>query len=306
MMKAKNRIARGFSLVELMFVVAVLALLATLAVNRCLSLATRAKVQAAAADLQTIRTAFTASDHGYLRDLEGIPGFSPAYLRVGNLLVSTNVFGCKITGPNAYGTTTRAIRLDEGAEATCLAEGRARPEAFTGWDEARQRGWRGPYLAAATHDFPAQDAVRFAGDASFAARGFFPSLAHLRLPAEFKDATRASVYGFVGEPTLFDPWGNPYVVQVPPPQAFAGVTNITDTARFTYARVVSAGPDGVLATPCYGANTTNFWGATGWDERRQRLSRQAGLIDGTDRTARGDDLVLFFSRSDVDEGETAR
>ena len=145
--------------------------------------------------------------------------------------------------------------------------------------------------------------MRFSGDATFAERGFFPSLSHLRLPAEFKDTSRASVYGFTGEPAMLDPWGNPYVVQIPPPQAFNDVTNVMDSARFAYARVVSAGPDGRLDTPCFGANTTNFWGATGWSERRRRLSRQAGLIDGDDRSARGDDLVLFFSRNDIDEGE---
>jgi hypothetical protein len=33
------------------------------------------------------------------------------------------------------------------------------------------------------------------------------------------------------------------------------------------------------------------------------MSRQAGLIDGTNTTARGDDLVLFLMRTDFDEGE---
>lgn len=300
-----SRDSAGFTLVEMMLVVAVLAILATLAVSRCLRLAESAKTTAAETEMRTLRDAFVDPERGYLRDLAGLPGFSPACIRVGNLLVSTNVFGTKVSGPNAYGTETRAIRLDVGTEAQCLAEGRARPEAFTGWDANRRRGWRGPYLAVPVSAFPAPDAVRFPGDASFAARGFFPSLEHLRLPVEFKDPKRASVYGFIGEPTLLDPWGNPYVLQIPPPQAFPGVTNVSESARFAYARVVSAGPDGVLSTPCFGANTTNFWGATGWSERRRRLSRQAGLVDGSDRSARGDDLVLFFSRNDVDEGESA-
>ena len=33
------------------------------------------------------------------------------------------------------------------------------------------------------------------------------------------------------------------------------------------------------------------------------MSRQAGLVDGDDFSARGDDLVLFISRNDIDEGE---
>ena len=293
--------SRGFTLVEMTIVVAIIAVIATLAVTRCARAVKAARITAAQANMQAIRDAFIGGDPGYVRDLSGIPGFSPAYLRVANIFMPTNVFGCKVTGGGS--AATRAVRLDEGDEARCLAEGRALPQAFTAWDEVRSRGWRGPYLNAQTAAFPAKDAVRFSGDATFAERGFFPSLSHLRLPAEFKDTSRASVYGFTGEPAMLDPWGNPYVVQIPPPQAFNDVTNVMDSARFAYARVVSAGPDGRLDTPCFGANTTNFWGATGWSERRRRLSRQAGLIDGDDRSARGDDLVLFFSRNDIDEGE---
>jgi hypothetical protein len=43
---------------------------------------------------------------------------------------------------------------------------------------------------------------------------------------------------------------------------------------------------------------------TNWrNEESRRLSRQAGLIDGNNRAHRGDDLVLFLLRNDVDEGE---
>ncbi len=74
------------------------------------------------------------------------------------------------------------------------------------------------------------------------------------------------------------------------------------TFRFGYARVVSAGPDGVLSTPCFQVNHTNEF-TTSWNARTRRLARQAGLIDGDDRSARGDDLVLFLSRNDTDEGD---
>lgn len=304
MRKGFSSRAHGFTLIELSVVVLLLAVLAVVAVGRYARVAEMAKIAAAEADLKTIRSAFLDPASGYLHDLSGIPGFSHAYLRVGNLFVATNVFGMAVVTGSAYGTQTRSVRVDEGTEATCLAEGRACPQTFTSWDESRGRGWRGPYVTAHTDFFPARDNRRFAGDLTFEERGFFPKLTHLRLPHAFKDETKASIYGFVGEPTLFDPWGNPYVVQIPPPQAFSDVTNVTDLACFAYARVVSAGPDGVLSTPCFGANTTNFWGATGWSERRRRLSRQAGLIDATNRVDRGDDIVLFFSRTDMDEGET--
>lgn len=301
-MAAHSRRVRGFTLVELSIVVLLLAVLAAVAVGRYVRVAEAARIAVAEADLKTIRAAFLDPSSGYLRDLSGIPGFSHAFLRVGNLFVATNVFGTAVFGGGTFGTQTRDVRVDEGAEEDCRRDGRAEPRAFTAWDETRGRGWRGPYIAAHTGFFPAPEDRRFRDDMTFAERGFFPSLAHLRIPRAFRDATKASVYGFVGEPTLVDPWGNPYVVQIPPPQAFSDVTNVSDLVRFSFARVVSAGPDGVLSTPCFGANTTNFWGATGWSEVRRRLSRQAGLVDEANRSARGDDIVLFFSRTDVDEG----
>ena len=288
----------AFTLVELVFVVAILAIVATVAVGRYARLAESTRVTVAEAELTALREAFLADEGGYLHDLEGIPGFSVGYLRVANLFMPTNVFGCRAVDGGVQG-----IRLDDNADAArCRAEGRALPAAFTSWDDQRGRGWRGPYVRRETGVFPARNAVRFAGDATFEQRQFFPNLAHLLVPAVFQDSQVASIYGFVGEPACFDPWGNPYVIQIPPPQAFAGVTNVSARARFKYARLVSAGPDGILQTPCFGANTTNFWGATGWNARRRCLSRQAGLIDGTDRSARGDDLVLFFARADIDEG----
>lgn len=289
----------GFTLVEMVLVVGILAMLSLFAVKRLSGLTESARATVADRDLHALRDAFVSEENGYLRDLGGIPGFSPAYARVGSLFVATNVWG---TVPAAG--VPRALRLDDDApEATCAAEHRARPSAFTSWDAARGRGWRGPYLSAGSRGFfPAQDGRRFADDATFAERRFFPKLDHLLLPAAFKDAAKASAYGFVGEPALFDPWGNPYVLQVPPPQAFPGVTNIADEVRFRYARLVSAGPDGVLDTPCYLPNATNEQ-ATTWTVRGRRLARQAGRIDGTDVSARGDDLVLFLVRGDTDEGE---
>mgnify|MGYP003327281348 CR=1 FL=1 len=179
MMKVvRSRFLAGFTLIEVLLVVSILAVLATLVVNRYARVAETAKVTVAEADLQAIRTAFLAPEHGYVRDLTGLAGFSPVYLRVGNLFVATNVFGNKVVGPRVADLRTRGLRLDEGTEAQCQAEGRARPELFTSWDETRNRGWHGPYLASATGVFPAPEAVRFANDATFAARGFFPALTH--------------------------------------------------------------------------------------------------------------------------------
>jgi len=283
-----------------MIVVAVIAVMAAMAVSRMAKTVLSARVTAAQSDLKTICEAFMDPSTGYLRDMRGIPGFSPAHIRLASLLTATNVYGYAEYGGEWRG----GFRLDDfwHKESGC-----ARPETFTRWNPESERGWHGPYVRHTAAPFPAADGRRFDGDETFAARGFFPDLSGLRLPKDFLDGTAGcSIYGFPGEPAMLDPWDNPYVLQVPPPQAFpdrAGSnTNLPDEVRFRYARLVSAGPDGRLSTPCFSANSTNWW-ATSWNERERRLCRQAGLIDGDDRSARGDDIVLFLTRNDLDEGE---
>lgn len=289
----------GFTLLELVVVVAIVALVALLAVPRVSRLAARARITAAEADLQALREAFLSPEGGYLGDMRGIPGFSTGALRIANLLMATNLYGTAVT---AHGL--ESVRVDgawrDGAQV-------APPEAFVAWDAARDRGWRGPYLRHWTGTYPARADKRFADDTTAAARGFYPELRHLRLSDDFTrtGAGDVSVYGFAGEPAVLDPWGNPYVLQIPPPQAFFAVSNVSDEVRFGYARVVSAGPDGRLDTPCFAVNETNNVYATSWNRRTRRLARQAGRIDGDNIFARGDDLVLFLLRADVDEGEGA-
>ena len=43
--------------------------------------------------------------------------------------------------------------------------------------------------------------------------------------------------------------------------------------------------------------------ASAWNPWRRRMSRQAGLDTGGDRSLRGDDLVYFLFRADIDEGD---
>ena len=272
----------GFTLIELGIAITVLALLAAIVAQRYGSIRNEARLTAAACDMRAIRDAFVGSEAapGYLDDMGGIPGFAPGYLRVANLLVATNLF---VLGG-------RRADIDGGGA------GHAPARAFTAWSEAGRRGWRGPYVrldsGRGCTAFPHPGDRRGADDSSFADRGFFPSVPNLSLPADYRDGY---VYGFPGEPALIDPWGNPYVLQVPPPQAFAtgggALAGVDDVERFRYARLVSAGPDGILSTPCFFANTNASGSA--WGAARRRDSIFAG------RPAdRGDDLVLFLSRDD--------
>jgi prepilin-type N-terminal cleavage/methylation domain-containing protein len=290
----------GFTLVELTSVIAILAILAVFAVSRLSSFASRAKETVVKKDLLTISEAFVSPNGGYIADMAKIPGFSRSYLRVANLLVSTNLYGEVIDGSN----NMRGIRVDEQYS---IIKGLSSAEEFRTWSEERKRGWRGPYLKSFLGVFPSRSDRRFTDDATFEERGFFPAVDGLRLPSDFSDPD-LSVYGFPGESAIIDPWGNPYVLQIPPAQAFSShsATNVSDLQRFRYARIVSAGPDGVLSTPCYTVNETNDWREIGinWSNRRHRtISRQAGLVEGDDRSLRGDDIVLFLNRNDIDEGD---
>ena len=61
----------------------------------------------------------------------------------------------------------------------------------------------------------------------------------------------------------------------------------------------SAGENGILETPCHYANTNAQMSA--WTAEQKLLVRQAGLANREDRSARGDDMVLFLLRNDIDE-----
>ena len=298
-MRGKVRQAsNAFTLVELVAVVAILSIIAVLVVSRVQNVVEKAKISAAERDLVTLRDAFISLDSGYLCDMRGIPGFSLGYLRIANLMTPTNLFGALDT-EEIY---KAGFRVDDELRVENPV-GSADARKFLEWDNEAQRGWRGPYIRGWLSDFPVASAVRYKGDSTFAERGFFPPLNGLRLPDEILSGSGGcSVYGFPGEPALADPWGNPYVLQIPPAQAFEGRSaDVSDEMRFNYSRVVSAGPDGILSTPCFALNLTNKWEST-WSDSFKRLSRQAGR-EGADISARGDDIVLFLRRNDTDEGE---
>jgi len=265
----------GFTLTELILVIFILGSISGIATMRLGDVMDRTRIRAAAVDLTVLREGFTGSSAslGYLADISTLPGFSPAYLRVHNLLNPTNVIG------------RGGVILDDGIRRT----GYVSYSCFTNWNPETARGWRGPYvrLTAGVQNtepsraglFPAPADRRTAGDTTFGERGFFPRIQGY--------STLLNAYGYAGEQALADPWGNPYVLQIPPSEAFE---SSTEERRFHYARLVSAGPDGVLQTPCFTYASLNA------DSRR--MLRLAGRLATGSVESRGDDIVLFLDRPD--------
>jgi type II secretory pathway pseudopilin PulG len=240
---------------ELLVVIVILAALAALVVSNVGQTAADAEDVAARTTLQTLAEAFTgsAAGPGLAADVQTLPETLPDF-------------------PFAQLRTRHLLE----------------PGGFPEFDPMTQRGWRGPYLRNApgvrhtnptlAGRFPQGSDRRFPGDDTFQARGFF------------HDAF-GSHYGQPGDLAVGDPWGNPIILQVPPPEAFLSSTK---AKRWKYARLVSAGPDGVLATPRYDPLTLD-------EDLRRADARLAGRRPNG--TVRGDDLVLFLNRADVYENE---
>ena len=291
--KLDKACSKGFTLIELSFVVFILALVAALATIRYGSKMQEVKIRAAETDLLSLRLALVGNEisPGYLGDMSSIPGFTPAFLRIHNLLNRTNIVAKVVDSAGFH-----FVFLDRYAS-SASPENVASFNTYTNWSAEAGRGWNGPYIKSGAKTmntvperlglFPAADDRRTATDSTFHDRGFYPD----DVPTEVSDYVEG--FGVSGEQALGDPWGNPYVLQIPPPAAFVTSDNVSDQKRFEYARLVSAGPNGILETPCYTV-PSSVSDAT----KRRAFLRLAGRLANGDVTARGDDLVLFVNRED--------
>jgi len=257
----------AFTLLEMLVVIVVIASLAMLVVGTFDTLPEQAEITVARANLNAVREAITGSSTapGMMGDMRYVPGFA------------TNGF--------QYREWELIPMLLNNKDPLLTTR-----EFYPDYDPIAARGWRGPYLqrypGVQNADkerlglFPAATDRRTSSDTTFFDRGFFYDSVH-------------SHYGQPGYRAVGDAWGNPIVLQIPPDDAFVAPT---EAKRWRFARLVSAGPDGVLHTPRYDSSILDT-------ASRRRSARLAGMALDSSVTARGDDLVLFLNRPDIYEEE---
>jgi type II secretory pathway pseudopilin PulG len=121
------------------------------------------------------------------------------------------------------------------------------PAEMWSFDASTGRGWRGPYLRDVSGRYAVNPGAGFVAE-----------------------------YGAEGEPVALDGWGRPIVLQFPVTGEASPARYLPGAVAAVNARLISAGPDGVLQTPA-GAVTPSELGAE----------------------LRGDDVVLFLRVADL-------
>jgi prepilin-type N-terminal cleavage/methylation domain-containing protein len=215
--------AKGFSLVELVLVIAILAIVASIVIVSFNDIGDRARYTAAKASMRALREAWVGNgmSAGYIADMKYTLGFTFTNLRMHYL------FEPPINHP--------AVMFN--------------PE--TGL------GWRGPYLnVGELTSIGSNETMITIGSISYKVSDYSDSF------------------------TVADPWGGPFILQIPEAGEFT--KSVSDAKCFRYARLVSAGPNREFETP---------------------NDRLAGMEANGVIEARGDDLVLFLNRADIYEEE---
>ena len=319
---SSNHKKAAFTLIELLAVLAIIGIVATIGIASFKGQRDKATHTAAEADMQAIRSAIVGTQNAsasYLNDMQHLPGFTPVFLRTHNLLSRTNVvvLTCSDSGSKSF-----CVYDDVAAEELTSC---ASFFAYTNFNAQTERGWNGPYVRnvkpvlvlgqpKADFIFPKPTDKRFAADKSFYERRFFPAGYEQELSDAEGSGTRFFSYGIPGELAMGDPWGNPYVIQIPPAEVVEALYPASadedeySATRFKYARIVSAGPDGVLDTPCFVNPDPDYseelFNASGSKEKYRMLLLAGRTIDDNGLPcvkARGDDIVLFISREVVYE-----
>ena len=202
---------RGFTLLELMVVIAILAALAGLVVTNVDSVTDDARQTVALANMKTAAAAIAGSSVtcGCYSDTRLIPE------------KFETLFSEWQSGLNGGPKSVKFFN----AISVNIFDVDAVIHAF---DPVTKRGWNGPYLTTRTLTYPDPAAIRTGSADTWSARGF------------------TSDYGTLGAPALADPWGNPIVLQIPLNTSEPRLN--TPEKRRLRSRLISAGPDGKLTT----------------------------------------------------------
>jgi prepilin-type N-terminal cleavage/methylation domain-containing protein len=212
---------RGLTLLELLVVLAILTALATIIVPVISMFGRKSQEVATRENLLRLQDLLV---NRYIPDLGGGTyvsvgsGTNPYKgTRIGNMVAN-------LPAPGAIGYTNRTTYHPQLRYLFVNPDDSQYPETMN-WvpnlTALATRRWQGPY-------------IRHSG-------GTYRI--HVDEVIDGIDASFTTVYGEDGDPTVFDAWGRPIVIQVP-----TVVDADTNEPGVNFARLVSAGPDGVIDT----------------------------------------------------------
>jgi prepilin-type N-terminal cleavage/methylation domain-containing protein len=216
---------RGLTLLELLVVLAILISLATIVVPVISMFGGKSQEVATRENLLRLQDLLV---NRYIPDLGGGTyvsvgsGVNPYKgTRIGNMVAN-------LPAPGAVGYAERATYHPQLRYLFVNPDDSVYPETMN-WvpnlTALATRRWQGPY-------------IRHTGGAY---------KIHVDGVIDGIDPSFTTVYGEDGDPTVFDAWGRPIVIQVPT-GTDSGAESITNEPGVNFARLVSAGPDGVIDT----------------------------------------------------------
>ena len=193
---------------ELVAVVGVLAVVALLAAGRYGTWRARAEVAGARQEMGTIRAALLEM----VGDMEGTAHFRAV---------------SPLGDDDSWEHCRRYEFMNVGVHDLFVQGKRATRDELDAWraaglgvPSAEGSGWQGPYLKGGGARFPRAGERRFDGDKTFLERGFHVTQVSTNGSRTYSFYARTAEGDGEDDWAKLDPWGNPYVVQVPGAKAF--------------------------------------------------------------------------------------